>query len=163
MIVARDQNSVLNVALSDNAIVHKLTKARYSDAEDFLHIVAQDLDQNVRVSVAKNAHTPLEILVQLSGDASAEVRWSVARNPHTPVEILATLAQDNSDVVRSGVASNAETPAFMLEALAEDSSVRVRIAIALNQKTPRLILEGFAQQDLQGAVRIRAANTLAIL
>lgn len=63
-------------------------------------------DCDVRVSVARNPNTPLEVLIELAKDSHWAVRVSVACNPNTPAEVLAKLAKDSDFDVRRHAACN---------------------------------------------------------
>jgi hypothetical protein len=56
---------------------------------------------HVRVGVAHNAHTPMEVLWQLSFDLDPDVRYSLAANPLIPVVVLQSLITDENPYVAS--------------------------------------------------------------
>ena len=54
-------------------------------------------------------------------NSDCDVRVSVARNPNTPVDVLMELAKDSDIVVRRRVACNSNTPVDVLIELEKDS------------------------------------------
>ncbi len=105
-----------------------------------LERLAADERLSVRIYVAKNPLTPINILTQWGKD-SQEVRPWIAQNPSTPIQILEQLAKDLSALVRQGVAQNPNTSANVLEILAKDWEPEVRQAVARNPNTPGNVLE----------------------
>ena len=63
-------------------------------------------DYDVRVSVAENPNTPVDVLMELAKDSDCDVRRSAARNPNTPVDVLTELAKDSDYIVRMNAACN---------------------------------------------------------
>lgn len=63
-------------------------------------------DWAVRVSVAENHNTPVDVLTELSKDSDYIVRCLVARNPNTPVDMLIELEKDSDRHVRRFAACN---------------------------------------------------------
>ena len=63
-------------------------------------------DCDVRVSVARNPNTPVDVLMELAKDSDIVVRRSVACNPNTPVEVLTKLTKDSDFDVRRYAAGN---------------------------------------------------------
>ena len=61
---------------------------------------------DVRVSVARNPNTPVDVLMELAKDSDIVVRRSVACNPNTPVEVLTKLTKDSDFDVRRYAAGN---------------------------------------------------------
>ena len=61
-------------------------------------------DYDVRVSVAENPNTPVDVLMELAKDSDWEVRAKVAENPNTPVDVLTELAKNSDYIVRCFVA-----------------------------------------------------------
>jgi hypothetical protein len=97
-------------------------------------------DMGSRWAVAKNPHTPVEILTDLARDEINLVRALVATNPNTPPSVLQNLFGDEK-IVRDGLSGNPATPAKLLKILADDSDKMVRMRVAENPSTPEETLE----------------------
>jgi hypothetical protein len=76
----------------------------------------------IRIRVAENPRTPLEILEILAADKNADVRIAVGTNPSTPEHIRFGLAFDADPNVRLGLADDMNTPMELLEKLTEDTN-----------------------------------------
>lgn len=114
-------------------------------------------DMGSRWAVAKNPHTPKEILVKLSKDKINLVRALVATNPNTPQNILQNLFNDEK-IVRDGLSGNPSTPIKLLKILADDSDKMVRLRVAENPSTTKEILEKLSKDkdlDVSKAAKIR--------
>jgi hypothetical protein len=101
-----------------------------------LNILSKDSDEYVRMYVAINPNTPVEVLNILSKDSYDDVRGNVARNPNTPVETFNILSKDSDSYVRRYVARNPNTPVETLNILSKDSDHGVRGNVAGNPNTP---------------------------
>jgi hypothetical protein len=135
----------------------------------------------LRVMIARDARTSLDVLLQLAEDDSAFVRYAVSRNPHTPQDVaeqagdsnyfqqllqagiagndlkqLERLSTSYSVKLRKAVAYNQNTPRRIMEILVTDSSYQVRRELARNHKTPQHLLETLAN-DRRSCVRISVA------
>ncbi|WP_457596089.1 hypothetical protein [Hydrogenimonas sp.] len=97
-------------------------------------------DMGSRWAVAKNPHTPVEVLTKLADDEVNLVRALVATNPNTPAEVLQRLFGDEK-IVRDGLSGNPNTPAKLLKILADDSDKMVRMRVSENPGTPEEVLE----------------------
>lgn len=80
-----------------------------------------DVDR-IRLRVAENPNTPIEILEMLSADRNADVRVAVGTNPSTPPHISHGLAFDGDLNVRLGLAEDINTPVELLDKLMEDEN-----------------------------------------
>lgn len=78
--------------------------------------------ERIRIRVAENPRTPLEILEILAADKNADVRIAVGTNPSTPPYISYGLAFDQDANVRLGLAEDMNCPMELLEKLAEDTN-----------------------------------------
>lgn len=96
------------------------------------------------------------LLEQLSHSESMEARWAVAKNPHTPIEVLKALAQDRINLVRALVATNPKTPTAVLEQFMEDEKI-VKDGLSGNPNTPSALLDVLAN-DSDKMVRLRVAE-----
>jgi len=76
----------------------------------------------IRIRVAENPRTPLEILEILAADKNADVKIAVGTNPSTPEHIRYALAFDADPNVRLGLAEDMSTPVELLEKLADDTN-----------------------------------------
>jgi hypothetical protein len=131
-------------------------------------------DRLVRACIAAHSKASIPLLEQLSKDPNSDVRVNVAENPNTPIEVLAYLAQDEGDTeqitnrategywVRVAVAHNPNTPVPILSELAMDKAPSVRAAAAINPSTlesVRLILtkdqSSEAQADARSYLRLK--------
>lgn len=105
----------------------------YSDTmvELLIDISRNPVDMGARWAVAKNPHTPSEVLRFLANDEVNLVRALVATNPSTPAEVLEKFFGDEK-IVRDGLSGNPNTPAKLLKVLTGDSDKMVRMRIAEN-------------------------------
>ena len=114
-------------------------------------------DMGSRWAVAKNPHTPVEILEKLADDEVNLVRALVATNPNTPSATLYKLFEDEK-IVRDGISGNPNAPLDLLEKLAEDSDKLVRLRVAENPTTSKEILQKLANdpdKDVSKAAQLR--------
>jgi len=113
-------------------------------------------DMGSRWAVAKNHHTPSDILGKLALDEINLVRALVATNPNTPVAILEKLFGDEK-IVRDGLSGNINTPIKLLSILADDSDKMVRMRVAENPSTSQEILKRILEdedKDVQKAAQV---------
>ena len=87
---------------------------------DLLRQLSKDKDKEIRIAVASNSYTPVEVLRELSRDTNEGVRMYLAKNTNTPVDILEKLSKDKNEYVRKFVASNSNCPIKILKYLADD-------------------------------------------
>ena len=80
----------------------------------------------IRVQVARNRYTSINLLISLSEDEDAQVRRYVGRNPNTPEDVIRKLAIDKNYWVRVGVAGNKNAPADILAYLVDDKEELVK-------------------------------------
>lgn len=113
----------------------------------------------IRVAVAKNEHTPADVMARLSRDPSVEVRVTVASNAGTVPEFLDELSRDRSVRVRVAVAGHSEAWPHALDRLSRSKSANVRGAVATNLAAPKSVLQRLAN-DPDMEVCQRAATTL---
>lgn len=111
-----------------------------------------------RWAVAKNPHTPVEILELLSNDKINLVRALVATNPNTPSQILPKFFSDEK-IVRDGLSGNPNTPQKYLNLLADDNDKMVRLRVAENPSTSKEILKKLSL-DTQKDVQIASTKRL---
>jgi len=121
------------------------------------------MNLSLRTSVyepEKSAHPLMtELLVALSDVEDMGSRWAVAKNPHTPADVLTKMAKDEVNLVRALVATNPNTPAAVLQALFGDEKI-VRDGLSGNPNTPAKLLKILAD-DADKMVRMRIAENPA--
>lgn len=105
-----------------------------------IDIANNPVDMGARWAVAKNPHTPVEVLRHLANDSINLVRALVATNPSTPSDVLEKFFNDEK-IVRDGLSGNPNTPAKLLKILADDNDKMVRMRLAENRSAPSEIVE----------------------
>jgi hypothetical protein len=125
---------------------------------DVISKIAMNLSMRTSVydSEKEKSDVMIWLLVELSDSSDMSVRWAVAKNPHTPVEILEKLSNDEVNLVRALVATNPNTPIFILNKFFSDEKI-VRDGLSGNPSTPTKILNILAD-DSDKMVRIRVAK-----
>ena len=154
-----DQEVVGMVAmnLSLRTSVYDRNKGKSPIMTELLIELSQAEDMGSRWAVAKNPHTPVEILEKLANDEVNLVRALVATNPNTPSQIVEKLFNDEK-IVRDGVSGNPNAPAHILAELAKDSDKLVRLRVAENPSTPTEVLEKLLEdtdQDVAKAAELK--------
>jgi len=117
-------------------------------------------DMGSRWAVAKNHHTPTDILERLSKDPINLVRALVATNPNTPSSILSGLFGDEK-IVRDGLSGNPNTPLKLLKVLSMDKDKLVRLRVVDNPSCSVEILKTMAddsEPDIVKAVEIKLGD-----
>ena len=104
-----------------------------------IDIASNPVDMGARWAVAKNPHTPVEVLRHLSADPINLVRALVAANPSTPSDVLEKFFSDEK-IVRDGLSGNPNTPAKLLKILTDDNDKMVRMRLAENRSAPADII-----------------------
>jgi hypothetical protein len=104
-----------------------------------IDIASNPVDMGARWAVAKNPHTPVEVLRHLSTDSINLVRALVATNPSTPSDVLEKFFSDEK-IVRDGLSGNPNTPAKLLKILCDDNDKMVRMRLAENRSVPKEII-----------------------
>jgi hypothetical protein len=107
--------------------------------ELLIDIASNPVDMGARWAVAKNPHTPIEVLRHLSADSINLVRALVAANPSTPSDVLEKFFSDEK-IVRDGLSGNPNTPAKLLKILCDDNDKMVRMRLAENRSAPKDII-----------------------
>lgn len=105
-----------------------------------IDIASNPVDMGARWAVAKNPHTPIEVLRHLSNDSVNLVRALVAANPSTPSDILEKFFSDEK-IVRDGLSGNPNTPPKLLKILCDDNDKMVRMRLAENRSASIEILQ----------------------
>ncbi|MDP2851275.1 MAG: hypothetical protein Q8O20_09420 [Sulfuricurvum sp.] len=107
--------------------------------ELLIDIASNPIDMGARWAVAKNPHTPVEVLRHLSQDPINLVRALVAANPATPSDVLEKFFNDEK-IVRDGLSGNPNTPPKLLKILCDDNDKMVRMRLAENRSAPKEII-----------------------
>lgn len=107
--------------------------------ELLIDIAQNPVDMGARWAVAKNPHTPIEVLRHLSADSINLVRALVAANPSTPSDVLEKFFSDEK-IVRDGLSGNPNTPPKLLKILCDDNDKMVRMRLAENRSAPKEII-----------------------
>ncbi len=107
--------------------------------ELLIDIAKNPVDMGARWAVAKNPHTPVEVLRFLANDTINLVRALVATNPSTPSDVLEKFFSDEK-IVRDGLSGNPNTPPKLLKILVDDSDKMVRMRLAENTAAPKEII-----------------------
>jgi len=128
---------------------------------DLLISLSQSQSMEARWAVAKNPHTPTEILEKLSSDPINLVRALVATNINTPSKTLDKFFSDEK-IVRDGLSGNPNTSTKLLKILSDDSDKMVRLRIVENKTSTKEILEKLAN-DKEIDVSKAAIKRLGIL
>jgi hypothetical protein len=157
----QDREIVSQVAmnLSLKTSVYNRKKAYSQTMIELLCDIAENrVDMSARWAVAKNPHTPQEVLVKLSKDEVNLVRALVATNHSTPPEILQRLFNDEK-IVRDGLSANPSTPKKILKLFVHDEDRLVRIRLAQNSATDKETLQ-LLLKDSDRDVSLAAKDTL---
>lgn len=154
-----DNNSVDPFENFDSAYRHKL--ALRTDDPNVLEILSYDPVTIVRVCVARNPNTPLEILEELAKDTDDSVRSSVAQRVDIPKELAVKLSKDRLWGVRWRLAMHT-SDVDILRKLSTDRSPAVRTSVANNPCTPTDIIENYALNDPYWEVQETAKRVLDI-
>lgn len=125
--------------------------------ELLIDISKNPVDMGARWAVAKNPHTPVEVLRHLANDSINLVRALVATNPSTPSDVLEKFFSDEK-IVRDGLSGNPNTPVKLLKILVDDNDKMVRMRLAENQKAPREILESLLKDNDIDVTKAAQAN-----
>ena len=127
--------------LSLRTSVYEREKGYSKEMVELLCDIAENpIDMGARWAVAKNPHSPLEVLVKLASDEINLVRALVATNPSTPTEILDKLFNDEK-IVRDGLSGNPNASEKVLKIFLNDSDKMVRMRLAENPAASDAILQ----------------------
>lgn len=120
----------------------------YSDTmvELLIDIAKNKVDMGARWAVAKNPHTPSEVLAFLANDEINLVRALVATNPSTPPKVLEKFFGDEK-IVKDGLSGNPSTPAKLLKIFVNDVDKMVRMRLAENPNAGKEILTALLEDS----------------
>lgn len=104
--------------------------------------------QKIKVNLAKNEHTPAEVLTSLFNQSKEDrfhiddrqILRYIAGNPNTSKEVLIGLVKINNLEIKKTLADNDNSPLEVLEILADDDSVGVRMKTAMNANASKELL-----------------------
>lgn len=122
-----------------------------------IDISQNPVDMGARWAVAKNPHTPVDVLRHLANDSINLVRALVATNPATPSDVLEKFFNDEK-IVRDGLSGNPNTPVKLLKILADDNDKMVRMRLAENRAVPRDIIERLLNDNDVDVTKAADAN-----
>lgn len=150
---ARSQHEFARAAAAERASV------------EMLRILARDKGEAVRLAVACNSSTPVEVLTALADDHEAEVRgtavrkiiWAATLARGVDTAVIRTLARCQYASSRQAVAASSAAPEEVLRGLAHDGDTLVRQAVASNVRTPKEALAALAD-DPEKSVRACVAK-----
>ena len=125
--------------------------------ELLIDIAGNPVDMGARWAVAKNPHTPVEVLRHLSADPINLVRALVASNPSTPSDVLEKFFSDEK-IVRDGLSGNPNTPAKLLKILCDDNDKMVRMRLAENRAAPKEIITSLLGDNDPDVIKAAQAN-----
>ncbi|AFV98621.1 MULTISPECIES: hypothetical protein [unclassified Sulfuricurvum] len=125
--------------------------------ELLIDIASNPVDMGARWAVAKNPHTPVEVLRHLSTDSINLVRALVAANPSTPSDVLEKFFSDEK-IVRDGLSGNPNTPPKLLKILCDDNDKMVRMRLAENRSAPKEIITTLLGDNDPDVVKAAHAN-----
>jgi len=131
----------------------------FSDNKQLVGQVAMNLSLRTSVYERDQEYSPamVDLLIDISKNpVDMGARWAVAKNPHTPVEVLRSLANDDINLVRALVATNPSTPTDVLEKFFNDEKI-VRDGLSGNPNTSAKLLKILAN-DNDKMVRMRLAE-----
>ncbi len=131
----------------------------YSDTivELLTHIATNPADMGARWAVAKNPHTPIDILRVLAKDDVNLVRALVCANPSAPSDILEKFFNDEK-IVRDALSGNPNTPQKLLKILSSDNDKMVRMRLCENSATSKEVLESLLQDTDPEVVKAAEIN-----
>ncbi|HZF71724.1 hypothetical protein [Sulfuricurvum sp.] len=125
--------------------------------ELLIDIASNPVDMGARWAVAKNPHTPVEVLRHLSADPINLVRALVAANPSTPSDVLEKFFSDEK-IVRDGLSGNPNTPPKLLKILCDDNDKMVRMRLAENRAAPKEIIASLLKDTDPDVSKAAEAN-----
>ncbi|MDD2791062.1 MAG: hypothetical protein PHU40_10415 [Sulfurimonas sp.] len=131
----------------------------YSDTivEILRDLATNEADMGARWAVAKNPHTPSDVLALLAKDEVNLVRALVATNPKTSPSVLEKFFSDEK-IVRDGLSGNPSTPVKILKILANDADKMVRMRLAENTNATAEVLSELLQDKDENVAMAARAN-----
>ena len=105
-----------------DVLTHYVKAGNQSCSPLLLEKLAHSEIDRIRLRVAENPRTPMDILQLLASDKNPDVRVAVGTNPSTPAYLSYGIALDEDPNVRLGLADDVNTPVELLEKLMEDAN-----------------------------------------
>lgn len=143
------------------AFINAIEQCTQSEAQQILLAdmasISHDKLISIRMTVARNPHTPAAVLRTLAQDKRCHAL--VAVHPQTPITLVEALAQDRRKDIRIAVARRAHLPTHIASKLLPDREQQVRAALAKNPDLPTRLLEQLAR-DGSWLVRQAALENL---
>jgi len=144
--------------LSLRTSVHERDKGYSQTMVDLLIDISQNpVDMGARWAVAKNPHTPVDVLRHLANDSINLVRALVATNPSTPADVLEKFFNDEK-IVRDGLSGNPHTPSKLLKIFVDDNDKMVRMRLAENRGAPHDVIESLLNDNDIDVTKAARAN-----
>ena len=140
-VLAKDEDKHVRYGTVDNPSTLKLVDSEMTIKEFEIQLALGSMSNGMKVDLAKNPNTSLEILTILSKDENSAVRHWVADHPNVPVKILVGFVKDEDWCVRCRVADHPNTPTEILVKLSKDENHNVRYWVAGNPNTPKEVKE----------------------
>ncbi|MBX9568675.1 MAG: hypothetical protein K2X77_07250 [Candidatus Obscuribacterales bacterium] len=95
-------------------------------SETALRKFAHSRSPSLRMRIAENTNTPIDVLCMLANDDQTEVRLAAICNETAPDNLLNTVLNDADPTARYELAANACAKLWVLLALAEDENPYVQ-------------------------------------
>ncbi len=153
----KDVDGQVAMNLSQKTSVYNREQGAGETMVELLRDLADSLDMGSRWAVAKNPHTPVDILERLGADEVNLVRALVATNPNTPSNILEKLFSDEK-IVRDGLSGNPSTPQRIFKVLSDDKDKMVRMRLAENRAVSVDILKKLQKDSDESVVKAAEVN-----
>lgn len=174
--IRANPNTLVNTLTELSSLEYHFELARNYSISSILKILSKHQISTIRLFVAENPNTSIDVLEELLKDPVPKVRWAAksnptisnqkrsfllaANDPKTSHRILKELAVNQEPEIRIAVASNSKSSATLLKNLAQDCSTDVRLAVASNLKTSTNIFKKLAQDDDE-EIRLAVFNNLS--
>lgn len=156
-------NEVIDLLRDKNTDIMDVDKIYQDNkgSKEIESMVAMNLSMRTSVydKQLEKSETMTNLLIALSASESMEARWAVAKNPHTPIDVLDILSNDKINLVRALVATNHNTPTKTLDKFFSDEKI-VRDGLSGNPNTSEKLLKILAD-DSDKMVRLRIAENPA--
>lgn len=174
--IRANPNTLVNTLTELSSLEYHFELAINYSVSSILKILSKHHISTIRLFVAENPNTSIDVLEKLLKDPVPKVRWAAKSNPtisnqkrnfllaanypKTSQRVLKELAVNQEPEIRIAVASNSKSSATLLKNLAQDCSTDVRLAVASNLKTSTNILKKLAQDDDE-EIRLAVFNNLS--
>ena len=119
--------------------------------------LAQHPDAYVRMNVAANRSSPVDLLELLMKDKTVSVRKSIIGNTNFPILLLREFVQDSNELVRINLAHKPDLPLDLIELLLQDPANEVRFRIMYQENLPQNLINQM-HNDPEKNVRAKVAE-----